>query len=306
MDLVQGESIAWFEDFDLDTTKGFDYSFLEEQILVLELTREQKKDTIGVEYGAVFADTPQNQIIAELMNYPEIDYEACADLLFKLTNQAITAVEEQIPDPAKLHFLIRQSKKLIAARIYEQMKAHHKLKQGEYTEPKVLPFVKIEPWSFNVQSETPRDYRETITQKSMITKLLFSGFTKACHETYKFDSSTEKDFANILESDASVIKWMRPAPNQFRIYWDNNSKRYEPDFVVETTDAIFLVETKEAGQIDSEEVQLKKQAAEQYCRYASAYTQKYGGKPWKYLLIPHDQVTIVNSFEFYIKYRQSL
>lgn len=302
MDLVQGASRAWFEDFDLDTAKGFDYSFMDEEIIVVDLTREQKRDTIGVVHGAALSDTPQNQIISELMNYPEIDYELCADLLFKLTTQAITAIESRLTEPSKLPFLIRQSKKLIASRIYEQMKAHHKFEQGEYTEPKVLPFVRIEPWTFSVQSETPHDYRETISQKSMIPKLLFTGFFKACHETYKFDSSTEKDFASILESDASVIKWMRPAPNQFRLYWDNNSKRYEPDFVVETSDAIYLVETKEAGQVETAEVQLKKQAAEQYCKYASAYTQKHGGKPWKYLLIPHDKVGINFDFKYYLHY----
>ncbi len=68
---------------------------------------------------------------------------------------------------------------------------------------------------------------------------------KACHFEYKFDSKTEQDLAlPVLEHDAKVIKWLRPAPNQFRIYWDNNSKRYEPDFVVETDTHIYLIESK--------------------------------------------------------------
>ena len=37
----------------------------------------------------------------------------------------------------------------------------------------------------------------------------------------------------ILENSSSVIKWLRPAPNQFNIYW-NKENKYEPDFVVET------------------------------------------------------------------------
>jgi len=30
-----------------------------------------------------------------------------------------------------------------------------------------------------------------------------------------------------------VFKWMRPAPNQFMIYWKHNSRQYNPDFVAE-------------------------------------------------------------------------
>ena len=48
----------------------------------------------------------------------------------------------------------------------------------------------------------------------------------------------------VLVNDDNVVKWLRPASNQFRMYWDNNSKKYEPDFVVETVDAIYMVETK--------------------------------------------------------------
>lgn len=78
----------------------------------------------------------------------------------------------------------------------------------------------------------------------MIPKFVFRGFEKACHFEYKFDSKTEQDFAYVLENEVNVRRWLRPAPNQFRIYWDNNSKRYEPDFVVETTNCIYMIETK--------------------------------------------------------------
>jgi type III restriction enzyme len=101
----------------------------------------------------------------------------------------------------------------------------------------------------------------------------------------------------ILENDKEVMKWLRPAPNQFRIYWHHNSKIYEPDFVVETADCIYLIETKRADELPSNEVQAKAQAALKYCNYATEYTAEHGGKPWKYVLIPHDQVTKTSSFK---------
>ena len=100
-----------------------------------------------------------------------------------------------------------------------------------------------------------------------------------------------------MENDKEVLKWLRPAPNQFRIYWKHNSKIYEPDFVVETNDCIYLVEPKAANEINDPDVQAKAQAALKYCKHATEFTSEYGGKPWKYVLIPHDQVTKTSSFK---------
>ena len=62
---------------------------------------------------------------------------------------------------------------------------------------------------------------------------------------YKFDSGTERDFAIVLENDKSVLKWMRPSIKQFDIYYGPGGiNRYEPDFVVETSDKIYMIETK--------------------------------------------------------------
>lgn len=91
------------------------------------------------------------------------------------------------------------------------------------------------------------------------------------------------------------MKWLRPAPNQFRIYWHHNSKIQEPDFVVETADCIYLIETKRADEIPGNEVQA--QAALKYGNYATEYTAEHAGKPWKYALISHDQVSKTNSFK---------
>jgi len=160
---------------------------------------------------------------------------------------------------------------------------------------------KIEQWNFSALiNEGYRDYRDTISPTSSIPRYVFRGFEKACHFEYKFDSKTEQDLAFILENDKQVIKWLRPSPNQFRIYWDHNSKRYEPDFIIETADTIYMLETKMSTQVDALDVQAKKQAAEKYCKHATDYTSQNGGKPWKYGIIPHSSVSRTNSFAFLI------
>ncbi len=40
----------------------------------------------------------------------------------------------------------------------------------------------------------------------------------------------------------------------------------------------------------SPEVLAKKEVAVRWCQRASEYARTYGGKPWKYLLIPHDAI----------------
>lgn len=98
-----------------------------------------------------------------------------------------------------------------------------------------------------------------------------------------------------------MLKWLRPGANQFHIYWQHNSRQYNPDFVVETAEAIYMIETKKEGDMDTPEVQDKARAAIEYCKHATDYTSKNGGKPWKYVLIPHGSVQLNMSFGFLAK-----
>jgi type III restriction enzyme len=123
-----------------------------------------------------------------------------------------------------------------------------------------------------------------------IKSLIFGGFTKSAHLIYKFDSKTEKDFAILLEKEAAILRWLRPAPNQFHIYYQHNSRQYRPDFIVETADCIYMVETKRADEVADPNVVAKAKAAKQYCENATNYNQMHGGKPWKYVIIPHHEV----------------
>jgi type III restriction enzyme len=231
-------------------------------------------------------------IIAELIDYPEIDYDANAQLLYHLATQAYQAIESNIAKPEDIPQAIFQFKSAIAEKIYLQMKNHFVLHSPDYVAPRVFPFVKIEQWNFSALVNAGyRDYRDIITPSGLIPKYVFRGFEKACHFEYKFDSKTEQDLAFVCENDRTVLKWLRPAPNQFRIYWDYNSKKYEPDFIIETADGIYMIETKAESDMNDTDVLQKMTAAKRYCKYATEYTSQNNGKPWQYLLVPHNVVS---------------
>ena len=120
--------------------------------------------------------------------------------------------------------------------------------------------------------------------------MLFGGFQRCLHNEQKFDSDTERRFCIILERDA--LKWFKPAKGQFQIYYKLGTEQpeYVPDFIAETDSTIFMVETKARNDVDTQEVQAKASAAVRWCKHASAHAVEVGTKPWKYLLLPHDEV----------------
>ena len=109
---------------------------------------------------------------------------------------------------------------------------------------------------------------------------------------------TERRFAVILDRDA--LRWFKPASGQFQIHYRDGAEqaRYVPDFVAEAAAELLLLETKARAQMESREVMAKKAAAEEWCRRASAHAATYGGKPWRYVLVPHDVVTSNMTLEF--------
>ena len=62
-----------------------------------------------------------------------------------------------------------------------------------------------------------------------------------------------------------------------------------------------MVETKKEGDIETSDGQEKAQAALQYCNYATEFTIQNGGKPWKYILIPHNAVMVNMSFDTLVR-----
>lgn len=76
--------------------------------------------------------------------------------------------------------------------------------------------------------------------------------------------------------------------------------KYEPDFIVETSDKIFMIETKASNEMGSASVKEKAVATVVYCRAVSEWNAANGGKTWEYLLISHDEVRLNSSFKYLV------
>ncbi len=277
-----------FKDFDLDVA-GLNYQPVSEEIIRRTL-RTNESEILQSESSGVERDTPENILVNELINYPEVDYDRESELLYKLAKQAIAKLGNARSEE-DLENIVLYHKREIGKYIYAQLQQHFYLESSGFEEPLVYPFDRIKPHNFSkYTADSVHHYTETITPTNTIPSKVFSGFKKACHNLYKFDSKSEKDFAAILEKDTDVLKWLRPADSQFELYWKYNSKRYHPDFVVETADTIFMVEIKAEKDIDDTEVQEKAEAGKKYCESATVFNLANGGKQWVYVLIPHTAV----------------
>lgn len=291
---------AEYQWFDLDTRIGFDLPALQDELIRVSIgAGEQSVETIQIQSGRKF-DKPINVIVNALIDYDDIDYDENSELLYHLASQALEAISANLEDKNSLAKVIHDFNKAIASSIYDQMKRHFVMQSTGYVKPKVLPFTGIVPQNVKEIEGYGRTNYQTVIAPSHLRKFIFTGYLKSYYAEYKFDSKTEHDFSFVLENDKKVLRWLRPAREQFSIYWSNGSKRYEPDFIVETAEAIYMVETKAATNVSTDEVQQKKAAAEEYCRHASEFTAENGGKPWRYILLPHDVVDRTASFEYLI------
>jgi len=290
-----------FHDFDLET-RNLNFQPVSEEILIKKLREQENNIDIVIGKGRIIPDSLDNIIVNELINFPEIDYNAQADLLFRLSQQAIDKFKTYL-DEDGLMDVVQYNKREIGQYIFAQMMEHFYCEAPRFEKPIVRPFTRIEEHNFSKYTkDNIHHYTETISPTSSIPSKVFSGFKKACHNLYKFDSKTEKDFAIILEQERNTVqKWLRPAANQFHIYWKHNSKQYHPDFVVETVNTIYMVETKKETDMEASDVQEKALAALTYCQHATEFTTQNGGKSWKYILIPHDAVKVNMGFEWLVK-----
>lgn len=131
--------------------------------------------------------------------------------------------------------------------------------------------------------------------EGVLSNNLFTGITKGVFPEAKFDSKPELIFARVIETDPDVLNWLRPNPQQFKIYYNRN-RRYEPDFVVETAKTIYLVEVKGEDRLNDPDVLAKKERALKYCEISTEWGNVNGYKAWKYLFIPAGQISMSSSF----------
>jgi type III restriction enzyme len=297
MSILRSQEVkCGFHDFELDI-ENIHFQPVDKQIVIKNLLNNNS-EFLSAE-GEFLVDSLPNLIVSGLIDKSDIDYSKQADLLYKLAGQLLKRLNSYLNEHEVENVMLYFRNDIVSF-IYQQMKEHFYIVEPPFLKPKVYPFQKIEEHN-NVHALEDKiyDFNDTV-KLSEIRSLLFTGFKKALHTYYSFDSNTEKKMAILLEDDTTVLRWLRPSKKQFNIYWDRTNSeagRYVPDFVVETHNAIYMVETKARKDMTSEEVIKKKNAALLYCKNATEYNLEHGKKPWKYVLIPHDENILASSVE---------
>lgn len=246
----------------------------------------------------------EDYIVSALVDYDDIDYFTQADLLYELSGQFVKYLQSYLSDD-EVHQVLSQDNRAIARNIHAQMQANFWEKADSYEVVVCQGFTPLKPCSYTVSSEqTVHDLFATVEDKQRIKQMLFGGFKKCLYPYQKFDSDTERRFAIILERFTQ--KWLKPAKGQFKIYYQKGVEQaeYIPDFVAETDTELLMCETKSRADMDSPEVLAKAEAASEWCKYATQNAVKNGSKPWRYLLIPHDEVSDANDLSYFLKFQK--
>ena len=282
-----GEVSTGFHPFKLDLS-SLHLQPSEREITIHNLhTNEQS--SLSAELG-MKEKRPEDYIVFSLMDFDDIDYFTQADLLYDLAGQMVAHLRDYLSEEEALSVLDKE-RRLIAREIHAQMMANFWEKAASYEARVSQGFSTLKPCNYTVLADEPiHSVRQTPKDVSRIKQMLFGSFSKCLYPLQKFDSDTERRFAVILERDAQ--KWFKPAQGQFQIYWKSglDSKEYIPDFVVETENSIWLVETKAGKDLKDPEVLAKADAAFEWCKHATDYALQHNGKHWRYVLIPHDEV----------------
>ena len=287
---------AGFKHFKLATKELPRFNPIHDEILVKTL-QEQKDTLIGVINSHSMKESSENLIVSKLIDHDEIDYERDCELLFSLARDMLDYLRALHKKEDDVTNVVLTQRNQLVDQIFIQMMSpdHFFCEVGEYEVPVVMPFTTIEGHNFSTLKDAePKDIKVTVKSIADLKRSLFTGFKRACHSAYKFDSFGEQRFAQLLEGDSEndILKWLRPAPRQFRIFWDHHTKNYEPDFIVETKEHIWMVEIKSETELSTIDTLEKKRAAMEYCRHASEFGDKNGGKKWGYVLVRDDEISL--------------
>jgi type III restriction enzyme len=233
-------------------------------------------------------------IVRELINFDDVSYDDHADFIYELADQAVTHFQTYLTDDDALHNVLANYAKPIADIIHTQMAKSYVEESAGSDVVVSQGFVPLKPCAFTARDDL-KPLHWTPDDKRTIGQYLYGGFARCAYPYQKFHSDTERILATVLERQAK--RWFRPASGQFNIYYRSGAGQpeYIPDFVAAMDDVNLIIETKKAQEVTASQesetdVKAKADQAAIWCKNASDYSKKVGGKPWRYLLIPHDAV----------------
>lgn len=286
-----GNEVYVIQDFDLDLSK-FNYIPIENEVLIKNMLNSLD-DVIVIKNGVIDFNTikPEKYLVDEIRDIGEIDYEKCPELIQKIVMQFLSYYRSKYTEEEVRNICVMYKMDIIN-KFKEQLLQHLGIKYEGLIETVSGIETLIRNYAIDYSNEVKNISMEPDIN---ISSIAYEGAKKSVTNMFKFDSNPERLFALACDNSPEVVRWLRPAPKQFNITY-NRGKRYEPDFVVETDDMYYLVEIKDKRKINDPDVISKKDRALQYCKIASEYNKANGHKEFRYLFIPHDEISSNSSF----------
>lgn len=286
--IPKGDVTTGFHAFALDCS-SINYPSPSREIVIQHL-RTHEQETLS--YGGRMQPEQrlEDYLVRGLVDFDDISYDEHSDLLYDLAGQLVKHLRSYLSEEEARNVLIYHQEQL-AAFVYAKMQAHQWEQSTGYDVVVNKGFTALKPSAYTARDgEAVKDFRQTVEDRGRIGQILFCGFQRGLYSVQKFDSDTERRLAVILDRDSE--KWFRPASGQFQISYKLGVSQhdYQPDFVAEATDCIYMLESKAKNELTSPEVVAKKDAAVIWCNRATTHALSNGGKPWKYVLIPHDVI----------------
>lgn len=152
--------------------------------------------------------------------------------------------------------------------------------------PEIGEVVKLE--EFNPIRTTDKD-----TEKDrfgpFLKSLAYEGWSRSIFPVEWFDSAPERTVANMVDSDSTVKCWVRLQVKDLPILWNSGGQEYNPDLIVIDNDGThWVVEVKMNKEMESENVQGKREAAQRWAKHVSSADEVK--VPWRYLLVSEDDI----------------
>jgi len=284
----RGEVKSGYKPFTLELDR-LKYPAVSEELWAQYL-RTGGTEVVALGHGGLEEVRLEDYIVSGLVDFNDVSYDDHADLLYDLAKQTVAHFKSYLTE-SETSNVLRCHQREIARFIHAQMQDHYWEDVAGYEVKVSKGFTELKECAYTYSvNEPPSNYRVSPEDKSNMAKYVFGGFRHCLYPVQKFHSEPERKLAIILERD--TLKWFRPARQQFQIYYRKGADQpeYQPDFVAETDDSIYMLEPKASNQMNDAEVLAKRDAAIKWCKLATEYVATYGGKPWKYLLIPHDVI----------------
>ena len=258
--------------------------------LWIQTLRTNVREVLALGRSGNEESRPEDYVVSGLVDFDDVSYDDHADLLYGLAAQTVRHFQSYLTDE-ETRKVLRCYQRDISRFIHSQMQEHYWEEVTGYEVKVSKGFTELKPsaYTYSVE-EPPADYRVAPADKSNMAKYLFGNFQRCLYSVQKFGSDSERKLAVILERDAT--KWFKPSLGQFQIFYKSGADHpeYQPDFVAEVDDVIYLLEPKMRKELEDPIVVAKKDAAVKWCANASDHARSHGGKPWSYLLIPHDEI----------------